>query len=391
MAASSLRRFSNPEMLQTINPSCLAGLLYPYRAYFAARGIVVPLPESENPCFDYKALVLAFLSPDRDMPQELIEALYVVNEMASPSGMDALIAAAREQGVKLEDARLATPLDIAARAYVRDREFVESIHQRYALMKNGTYTYFRGSGPVSALDSVPQERLEALRQDLDNYYFAHNRGRHCRIHMFQRDGRTWFNVRHGDAFKRAVDIESEPNEILTFRPECFSAMLLVAETAELGICASSKRELDLYRRLMGRHLFGFDEFFCGVGRFTLAPLVVKGPDCLRCADVSGIDWVKLVEVIYERALPNYPRETRSAPDLYDSYPRGIVPEDARLLGARFKLKFHGAGSARRLSLYPPNEARHSRESDVLLTEQWLHAREFLHNAAMPGGGKRCEN
>lgn len=391
MAALSLRRLSNPENLQKIDPRNLAALLHPHQAYFARRGIAIPPPGSPDVRLDHASLVQVFLAPDREMPLDLVESLHIVNELASPSGMDALLEAAREQEIAIERLRTATPLDVAVRACLQDRAFVESVHQRHALLKTRAYTYFTATGPAAALNPVPEAALDALRRDLDDYYAEHNRGRHCRIHVFHRGGKTWFTVRHGDAFKRAVDIETKPAAVFTYRPECFSTMVYVAESGELGIHASSKRELDLYRKLMGRHFFGFEEFFCGPGRFTLAPLLTKGPASLACSDVSGIEWVKLVEVRYERALPNHPREIRCASDLFDSYPHGIVPSDARLLGAGFKMKFRGTRSARRLGLYPPNEARHLREGDAILTEQWLQARGFLRPQVAAGADVSCGN
>ena len=390
MAASSLRRFSNPEKLKEIRPDCLARLLYPYREFFQARGVAIPRPGEGYPTFDHAALLKTFLAPDQAIPTELIEALYVINEMASPSGMDAVLVAARQQGVRLDALQTATPLDVAVQAYVHDRNFLEMIHYRRALFKSHEYTYFAASGPMR-LESVAEEQLEALRCDLDDYYSALNRGRHCRIDVFQQDGRTWFIVRHGNAFRRVVDISREPNVVLTFRPESFTTMVLVPETGELGIHASSKRDLCLYCKLMGRHLFQSDGFFTGLGKYTLAPLVVKGVESLRCGDVAGIDWVKLVEVRYDRDAPIPAQETRSAADLYDAFSHQIVPPDAVLTAARFRIKFRGAANGRHLRIMPPNKASHSRESDVAATEQWLHAREFLRRQTMPLEGRSCTN
>ena len=164
-------------------------------------------------------------------------------------------------------------------------------------MKKKGYVYFRACTLLPELGTISQETIEGLRLELDDYYAALNRGRHCRIFVFPRDGKTWFVVRHGDAFKRDTNLEGG-GITFVYRPECFNTIFYDPAAGEIGVHACSDRERNLYRKLMGKHLFGFEETFVDGGKYTLDPLLKAGPSSLACSDIYGMEWIKLVEVHY---------------------------------------------------------------------------------------------
>ncbi len=90
MATFRLRRFSNPEVLRAIAPRRLIAFLQPHRTFFEARGLVFPRAPSAGP-IDYEALVGLFMDPGAGLPKDLLDALFLVDEMATPHGMDALL------------------------------------------------------------------------------------------------------------------------------------------------------------------------------------------------------------------------------------------------------------------------------------------------------------
>jgi hypothetical protein len=77
------KRFSQPEILRKIRPSSLFKWLAPAQEYFAARGIRFPEPHlthgGEENLLDYAALAGAFVDPDPEMPQQLVESLQIIN------------------------------------------------------------------------------------------------------------------------------------------------------------------------------------------------------------------------------------------------------------------------------------------------------------------------
>ena len=127
MATWSLRRFSCPEVLKSINPDHLVAFLMPHRRFFTSRGVSLPAPNA-NDEIDYQALVKVFLSPDAKTPKELIDALYFVDELATPEGMDALLAEADRLDLALDDGNDHTPADVAVQVWLLNKDILERKH-----------------------------------------------------------------------------------------------------------------------------------------------------------------------------------------------------------------------------------------------------------------------
>lgn len=67
---------------------------------------------------------------------------------------------------------------------------------------------------------------------------------------------------------------------------------------EIRLHADTMGIKTLYREQFGRHLFRDDDFFPdhGPAKYTLEPLRRDGLAALVCADVEGLDWVRLREL-----------------------------------------------------------------------------------------------
>lgn len=100
MATLNFKRFSHVNELKAIHHDSLVRFLAPHAPYLGAKGFALP-SEGSSDGFDYEALTSLFLSTD-DMPQDLVEALYQVNEMATPEGMQDILE-------RCEDARPPAP------------------------------------------------------------------------------------------------------------------------------------------------------------------------------------------------------------------------------------------------------------------------------------------
>jgi len=88
----NVRRFADPDALKRMRRQHLLALLSPYGKYFAGRGLV--LSSADRAKINYQALADILLNPDDAMASPLVDALYYVNEMAMPEGMDELLEAA---------------------------------------------------------------------------------------------------------------------------------------------------------------------------------------------------------------------------------------------------------------------------------------------------------
>ena len=93
MATYQLRRLCRPELLRAIDIEQLDELLRPHTEYLARHGITLPIAGREAP-LKYIALVQLFIAPQEGMPRELIDALYFIDDLSTPTGLELLESAA---------------------------------------------------------------------------------------------------------------------------------------------------------------------------------------------------------------------------------------------------------------------------------------------------------
>jgi len=165
-----------------------------------------------------------------------------------------------------------------------------------------------------------------------------------------------------------------------YRPQRHDVLVYDPVRGELRVNCCSKRERDVFLRAFGIHLFGRPDFFPGTAKYTLAPLVRRGRDCLACADVRGIERVHLKEVEFFHTDAPWQRVTRKADDIFELVERAEVQWPARveqITRATFEVKFWRARRPRRLTIVPCNKALYGRDDDSALLEEWLAARQFI--------------
>ena len=78
-AGSFLPRFANAETLKHISAPVLLAFFDSFWQYFARRGY--DLPKEASVAIDYQALVAILIDPDREVPPDLAQRLYLVHEM----------------------------------------------------------------------------------------------------------------------------------------------------------------------------------------------------------------------------------------------------------------------------------------------------------------------
>ncbi|WP_198368789.1 hypothetical protein [Roseomonas rosulenta] len=379
MASFNPRKFSDPDRLKAAAPERLRAFLVPWHDYLAARGFQFPtLPGAE---IDYAALAQIFLTPDRDTPKEMVDALYYVHETASASDVDELIAAVQAQGIDIADDPGATPLDLAIDVWCAAPDLVRSRHAEALAMRQRNFEYFGPQQPLKApfpdVDDALRLKIEA---ELDDWFEAHRRGRGCRIFVFRHSPMTWILVRHGETMRREASQRDDGGAGTEFyRPQCHDVLLYDERSGDIGVHAKTKGERNLYLRTLGRLLFDDEEHFPPAGRFTLDPLVHHGSAALNVEDIDGITGVRLVE--YRRYWGGAFRETetRKAEDVFGALAAraGGSLSGGRLVSATFKVAFDGAEKERSVTIRPPGIARFERNEDSELIECWLRERGFI--------------
>ncbi len=383
MATVALRRFTNPDTLRHIGDRYLIELLAPHAAFFCKRGLALPAGTEDAP-LDHGLLAEIFMSPDTDMPRDLAEALFLIHEMSTKEAMDKLRDAADEAGVDLELNGDAEPADVAVRAWLKKRTLIEEVHAEHELSRPKAFVSYltdrRKRPPFTPPDEATREAME---QAMDAWFEKKNRGSGCRVLVYPREGECWFMVRHGEPCRRegAHGQQGQASSVF-YRPQQHDVLIYNIAAGEMRIHAGSKGERELYKRTFGLYVFGDENFFPGEGKYTLAPLAKDGPAALECADVDGIEWVKLRELEFlwsGSGRGNAEREIRKANDLFAAFASREfqLKESHDLKRAVFQIKFRDAKRPRSVTIAPSNRAKYERDDDSTFLEHWFQKRGFI--------------
>jgi hypothetical protein len=383
MATWTARRFAEVDRLKIMSQVQLRALLLPHAAYLESRGVM--LPPIEDGEIDLVMLSGVLMNPDENMPPRLVDALYLINEMATDEGMDALVEAAQQSGRTLVAGASATPADVAVEVWLKWPDLLDRKHAENLITRPRSFEYFLGR--ADAPRKVPPDdftRRAALEKQLDDWFDGNRRGRGCRVLRFDRDAKVWFLVRHGMPVKREGSMKDGKPDSVFYRPEKHDVVVYDTERDELGINASGRKEKKLYCQAFGDHLFGNVDHFPGENKYTLDPLKEDGANALVCSDVDGLEDVTLVELWFFYGGGYDDVEIRKASDVFAAMAaRGrSISRMARLPRAVFSVKFASAPRPRRFTVRPPNITQYTRDEDSELVELWMLKRGFIRPLLM---------
>jgi hypothetical protein len=383
MATLTTRRFAEVDRLKIMSQVQLRALLLPHAAYLESRGVL--LPPIENGEIDLVMLSGVLMNPDENMPPRLVDALYLINEMATDEGMDALLEAVQQSGRTLEAGASATPADIAVEVWLKWPQLLDRKHAENLITRPRSFEYFVGR--TKQLPPVPhddREKRAALERRLDDWFDGNRRGRGCRVLRFDRDAKVWFLVRHGMPVKREGSMKDGKPDSVFYRPEKHDVVVYDAERDELGINASGKKEKKLYCQAFGDHLFENADHFAGDDKYTLDPLKEDGAGSLVCSDVEGLEEVTLVELWFFHGGGYDDIEIRKATDVFAAMAARDrnISRMARLSRAIFSVKFASAPRPRRFTIRPSNITQYTRDEDSELVERWMLRRGFIRPLVM---------
>lgn len=372
-----LQHFARPEFLKRIDRTLLVSFLRPYSEYFAGREVEVV--DSDE--LDYDAIAHALVTVDDGAPEDLLDALFFVDEMSVPEVYDDLLDEALAANVPLGDSDDMNDADLVLRVWMNDRQIIERMHaERHVIRPKRFESFLSAANSLPAVGMPTDAVLAAIEHDLDEWFETRKKGRGTRVFPFQREDGLWFLVRHGERFKREGTMGQQTS--IFYRPEKFDVLIYNPDIGELAIHADPKCDKQKYCELVGEHIFSDVAFFdlSGVdGRFTLDPIRQDGPGCLVCGDVDGIEHVRLSELQFRHNSAQYHIEIHKADDVFaalDEINRRI-PRRARLLKATFKVKFTNGVRERSVAIRPPNVTIFDRETDAAVVQIWLQARGFI--------------
>lgn len=372
--------FSHPDVLEAASPKWLVRFLQPHSAFLESKGLMLPDPTGGCEDLDCQELLRILMTPDPDMPRDLIDSLYHLHEMATPEGMDCLLAEADAQSVAIDSEPDPTPLDVAIQVWLQDEDLVKHQHADRSLKKPYGFVYFESADKPDHGDFWTPDAgiVRALEGDLAGWFERRNRGNDCRVTFYRRESGIWFVVGHGEPTKRQGCVCKRQHGNMFYRPERHDLVVYQPSTGELRVHAGTRATTQAYRKLFGRHFFGNDRHFSGTEKYTLDPLKTVGEKSLVCSDVEGMEAVRLHEVSYLLSGAYGECESHGADDVFAAMKERcvVIPEEARITRACFSVVFSDSDSPREVSIQPSNVAGYQRDSDCERTDPWLLKRGF---------------
>lgn len=378
MSTFNPHRFVQPDTLKAISPSRLLNFLQPFHEYLEKRGMI--FPEKTSKQIDIQRLAAILVNPDDRVPEEMVDALYFVHEMATPDCMNRLLNAAKEKGFKLEHDPESSPADVAVQLWLVDRDLLENQHALGMITKPRSFMYYCGSyGEEGKFSTPSHETILALESGMDDWFNEHRRGRGSKVFHFDLGKKINFLVCHGMPFKREGSLKDGQSTSVYFRPEKHDVLVYDRELDELCINAGTKGEREMYLEQFGLHLFGDAGYFPGEEKYTLAPLKRDGSATIVCSDVRGLDWIRLKEISIYWGGEYKEIEIRKATDLFSALEarKTVLNSNARLINAAFEVKFSNSKRPRSVIIRPSNRAQFMRDDDSGIIEEWLTKRGFI--------------
>lgn len=381
MATFKLRRFKNPDALKAIAPHRLIQFFSSYSSYLHRRGLNLTTADD----IDYVRLVEVLMVPDEDVPQEMVEALYFVHEMAEPNAMESILAAARERKIQLDLDAEPTAADVAVAMWLANPELLRDLEAECSVGRTRSFEFFSGAeGRRRDFPKFDDQLRRNIADRLDAWFVEHRRGDGSSVLVYpHRTDKLILLIRHGATMWRQGTIQRGKSGIAYFRPEVHDALVYDASNDVLGLrTAMTKGESNLYRRTFGEFLFGSSAYFSQRFELTLEPLKELGPEILACDDVPEIKGVTLVEVKRNFGGETKHRATDHSTDLFKTFGTDWAKRlrVGRLVSATFEVTL-GEGRAtrkRKVAINPANVTKYERDDDdTEIIETWLKQRGLM--------------
>jgi len=377
------RKFTKRAFLEQIGRNMLGNLFGKFDGDLTAHGLKLPAADAPDDIY-FASLSRITLAPDA-LPDNLIEALFKIEEMANDEGHDRLLAAAQMAKVDLKLVEDTSFGDVAVQVYLANPDLLAEKHNEQRLVRLPKFEYH---GSEAGLDltgnfSTPSEMtVGMLTADLDAWFVKNNRGElTAHIEVYPIDGEFWFLIRHGDAFARTTKLMQRKSEVLHFRPAKDDVVVYSPKRDEIRIHASTKGERELYRTTFGLRLFGDYNYFCNRKTLTLEPLRLLGIDALDVSGIAGLAKIVLRELEIAFDNKHYESVIRRADDLFAAaadapFDRAAIPAGGRLVRATFDVYFTGCKTPRKVQVKPSNTLKLGRHCDARMVHEWLSEMGF---------------
>lgn len=373
MPSLSFKHFTSLPILVAIDPDRLHAFLYAFRDSLAQAGFELPPPG--HPVAEVFRQMLA--APHR-LPEPFLHTLFLVDEMATPQGMELLQNAARTVGLDLTSLADASAADFVIFIWLQRPELIERTHAEGVLSRARSFQSYLAIGDPYPVPLPDAKSLSALETALNQAYEDMKRGRTVKVFDFPLPAGIAFLVRHGEPFRRTERFRDDRPDSISYRPLSYDSVVYLADGGELRLHCQGKWKERLYRAEFGRAFFGGEGAFPVVRKFDLARLR-DGKTSVACQDVPGLQEVRLLGVGFEKVGRYAFHESWDATDLYaflDDEQWELPNRD--ISRAVFAIRFADERGMRKVTVQLPNRVQYSRDSDAPVLERWFRARGLLY-------------
>lgn len=387
------KRFTNTKTLRGLGRPLLGRFLDKFRDGLTAKGVALPAESLEDDDY-FAALARIFLSPN-DQPDDMIEALYAVVEMANDKGAERLLKGVAEKELPLVFDEKSSYLDIAMQVWLADPDLMTEKHSEHRLVALTSFQYFGTKTPVgSRLPFKPPtgEVLELMRADVDQWCAENHRGAETvNITMHELDSEWFFLIQHGGTFTRTPKVEKRKTEVLHYRPGKDDVVVYYPVRDEIRIHAETGGERKLYQEQFGQRLRGDYRYFSETKTYVLDPLREDVDEALSTEGLPDIRRIVLQELEIRYSGEFNDSTVKRSDDMVASATQRstngksihAVPDFGELVRATFEFHFANSKKPRRVYLRPPNVLRLARHCDARAVHEWLSKREFRAVAQSP--------
>ena len=378
MAAFNPKHLTNPDIVRTIETKRLLALLKPYANYLRGRGLSLPSAR-QAATLDLELLAEILETPDEAAPQDLLNVIGYIDEMATPQGMDALLAASVKAGMSYDATVDQPPADIAVQVWLFDPSIVEDQHAWYTWKSPRRMDCFQPEvGNRKDVLPLTPERVDRATSEMSDWFGGNNRSTFCKLSVRHIADRIQLSIQRGDPFQRKQAIEDDSVRNLHFRPAGNDTAMFKHGDHVLQCNSAIRRALPIYQRVFGILLFDDPEYFSDSNVFALAPLEELGEDALSWGDIDDIEGILFTQYRVDRGGRNAYAIFGADDIIEDLRERGeALTIQGRLIDATFKIKFRGTRAWRTVKLYAGNAACYTRDGNADTAEQWLMLRQFI--------------
>lgn len=385
MAGQKLRRFTRPEVLRQIRADRLLQLLEPFSDYFEKASFQLPADPERIDC---EGLAVILADAQRDAPPELVDALYLVDQMATPSGADAIRRVLNEFGPRPLSGDDISPADSAVEALLLDPNALIRAHASQLSVRSRSLRLFAAKPGVElATDPTAPETKARIKGHLTTALAAVNLSAPTEIFAFSMNAGAQYVIQRGGQFIRFGVVQSGKPTTVGFEPLEFDVVSFDAEHRELAVKESPVGEREALRTTFGLALGDDEAVFDQPVVVNLDPIRRRGRECLWCEDVPGLTRVTLCG-ISTLLLPGlrYSRQERAS-DLFAAWDqsRSSPLRWGHVQQVEMEFLFSDSRQPRKATLNHGARLRLARDDDAELIQALLRQRGLLggpeHRAA----------